>query len=122
MWNDDNNKAKARPSEVVVELFADGVSTKQSVKLNEANQWTASFDKLPVNNNGKAVVYTLKELSVKNYTAKVTGNVTNGFTITNTYTERPTLPKTGSETVSLFLPIVMIGLGAMLLTYRKKED
>lgn len=76
---------------VRVELFADGDYIR-SVRLNERNNWKHTFDNLPNVNNvkdNKAVKYTVKEVSVRGYESRVTGNMKDGFVITNKQIDTP---------------------------------
>ena len=83
---------KAGP--VTVHLLADGTDTGKTLTLDEAGNWTGSFDNLPKYKDGNAIAYTVKEDDVTNYTGAVTGDVTSGFTITNTNTEKVDVPVT----------------------------
>lgn len=80
-----------RPQSIVVHLLADGerVAT-QRISADENGTWEYTFKSLPVNRNGKKIVYSVSEETVDGYTATV-----NGFHITNTYTAKPdpTTPK-----------------------------
>ena len=59
--------------------------------LNEANSWKHTWSGLDKNAAGKAIEYTVKEVSVPDgYTSEVTGDAASGFTITNTHT--PVVP------------------------------
>ncbi|SDD64219.1 Cna B-type domain-containing protein [Peptococcus niger] len=70
---------------VTITLKTNGEATDKTVILNANNQWTGTFEGLPKNDeNGNAITYTVSENAVKGFTSKVTGNVTDGFTITNT--------------------------------------
>ena len=78
---------KAGP--VTVRLLADGVDTGKTVILSDANSWTDTFSGLDkYKADGTAIVYTVKEDDVANYTNSITGDITVGFTITNTNTEK----------------------------------
>ena len=102
-WDDSDNRDGVRPSEVTVNLFADGVYTN-SVTLNEANGWKATFTDLPYQRNdgelltvypsatktelqrprytnGTVIKYTIEE-SVANYTPNITNDYRYNFTIT----------------------------------------
>ena len=91
-WNDNDNQDGKRPDEVTVDLLVNGSKDGQSKELSKSNNWTATFDNLPVNQDGHAITYTVAEEAVANskYTAKVTGDAKSGFTITNTYTPATT--------------------------------
>ena len=81
-------------NEIEVELFKDNVSTGKKLTLNEANNWTATFEKLPVSATlgGANHNYTVKEvgesgsaiqLNNKWYGVAYAGTMKDGFTITN---------------------------------------
>ena len=56
-------------------------------KLSGANGWKYTFTDLPKYHAGKLVEYTVDEVNIPaGYTKTITGNVTDGFNITNTYT------------------------------------
>ena len=85
VWNDDNNRDGVRPNHVTVKLLANGVETGATLTLSVGNNWTDRFTNLDKNHNGSAVVYTVEEAEVPGYTAHVSGNMTEGYTITNTH-------------------------------------
>ena len=69
--------------EIEVKLLADGKEV-QTAKLNEANSWKHTFKDLPVyDENGKEIVYTVKEVAIEGYESKIEGNAKDGFVITN---------------------------------------
>ena len=80
-------------SSAKVTLFADGVE-KDSVTLNAANGWAHTFTNLDKYNNGTEIVYTVTEEPIANYDSVVTGDATNGFTVTNTNTEKTSVDVT----------------------------
>ena len=87
VWNDNDDKAGKRPTEIKVQLLADGVAYGSEVALNKANNWTYTWTNLPKENGGQEVVYTVKEVAVsQGYKVSYSGDT---FTITNTY-ENPT--------------------------------
>ena len=86
VWNDSENQDGKRPGSVTVKLLADGQDTGKTLELNKDNNWSGSFTDLEVNKAGKAIKYTIEEVSVAEYESKVTGDSTTGFTITNSYT------------------------------------
>ena len=96
-------------SSAKVTLFADGVE-KDSVTLNAANGWAHTFTNLDKYNNGTEIVYTVSEEPIANYDSVVTGDATNGFTVTNTNTEKTSVDVTktwvgtpaASVTIKLF--------------------
>ena len=64
VWDDDNNRDGLRPENVKMTL-----SNGTEVTLNTANQWTATVEGLPVNENGKPVTYTWTEEKINGYTS-----------------------------------------------------
>ena len=96
-------------SSAKVTLFADGVE-KDSVTLNAANGWAHTFTNLDKYNNGTEIVYTVTEEPIANYDSVITGNAANGFTVTNTNTEKTAVDVTktwvgtpaASVTIKLF--------------------
>ncbi|MFW7403007.1 Cna B-type domain-containing protein [Vagococcus fluvialis] len=122
-WKDADNKDGIRPTEIIVNLFADGEKVDE-VKVTEKSDWKYEFKDLPVNKSGKKIKYSVTENKVDGYETTI-----DGFNITNTHTpkEVPTsgvkstnnksnnnksgyLPKTGeAETTALVnLGVTMI--------------
>ena len=84
-WVDNDNKSGKRPSEIKVQLYADGKESGSPVTLNEANKWTYTWSGLDEKNGGTTIVYTVKEVgTVDGYETSVSGDARTGFTITNT--------------------------------------
>ncbi len=86
----------------------------KTLTLDAAGNWTGTFSNLPKYKDGVPITYTVTEASVtgvdmSKYTVAITGDVTSGFTITNTNTEKVVVPvkkewvgpKAGSVTVHL---------------------
>ena len=89
-WNDNNNQDGKRPESVEVELYKNGTATGETKELT-GDTWTATFDNLPVYENGEKITYTVKEVNVpEGYTVSGDGTEENGYTITNTYTPEVT--------------------------------
>ena len=89
VWNDGDNQDGIRPASVEAKLLADGQPTDETLTLNAANNWAGSFDNMPKYKAGavkQAITYTVVETSVPDYTATVTGDAENGYTVTNTHT------------------------------------
>lgn len=86
-WNDNDNQDGKRPESVTVQLYANGQAVdRQTVTLNNENNWTAQFENLAkIDDDGKEIAYTVKEVDVDGYTSKVSGDIGNGYTITNTH-------------------------------------
>ena len=84
-WVDNDNKGNKRPSEIRVQLYADGRENGSPVTLNEANKWTYTWTGLDEKNSGTTIAYTVKEVgTVDGYEASVSGDARTGYTITNT--------------------------------------
>ena len=78
--------------EIEVKLLANGKEV-QTAKLNEANSWKHTFKDLPVyDDNGKEIVYTVKEVAIEGYESKIEGNAKDGFIITNRNVEKTEIP------------------------------
>ena len=77
---------------VTVNLYADGIDTGQRAVLDSTNQWQYTFTNLDEYKNGNKIQYTVKEETLANYDSAITGDMANGFKITNTNTEKVTIP------------------------------
>ena len=53
--------------------------------LTEADQWATEFANLNKYKKGQEVVYSIEEDAIPHYQSQVTGNVADGFVVTNTY-------------------------------------
>ncbi len=78
---------------VKVHLYADGVE-KDSVTLNEGNHWQHTFADLDKYKDGVEIQYTVKEDPIANYQSEITGDMTAGYTVKNTNTEKISVPVT----------------------------
>ncbi|MBO0440789.1 Cna B-type domain-containing protein [Candidatus Enterococcus ikei] len=138
IWNDDQNKFKARPDAITIRLYQNNKEYKvQEVKANETGDWNYTFSKLPkYDTKGNEYRYTIKEDPVTGYETKIEGT-----TIINTYIqEEPTTstdikqdfdknepvkhyPKTGSiqRPILKIVGIVLIILMGMLW-YKKSRE
>ncbi|HNZ63328.1 MAG TPA: Cna B-type domain-containing protein, partial [Bacillota bacterium] len=97
-WDDANDQDGKRPESVTIKLFADGMDTGKTLVLNAANSWTGIFTNLDKQKEGKDIVYTVKEEAVGNgYATTVAGDMTKGFTVTNSRTPE-TVDVEGSKT------------------------
>ena len=61
------------------------------ITLNAANNWTHTFTNLELydKTDGHEYAYTVKETDIAGYEKNITGNQTDGFTVTNTYKPTP---------------------------------
>lgn len=108
VWEDDGNREKLRPTSVTVRLYADGKDTGKSVVLTETNDWKGKFLHLPEFNAGKKIVYTIEEERVAHYASTVTGNQTDGFTVTNRVEEPPKPPKPPTPHIPPTPPVIIV--------------
>ena len=83
-WSDKDNQDGVRPTEITVNLLADG-KVVQSKSVSAESNWTYTFDNLPKFENGKAIDYTVSEDKVAGYDATVSG-----YDITNTHVTETT--------------------------------
>ena len=86
-WSDASNQDGVRPSSVSVQLYANGKASGDPVTLDAANSWKHTWSDLAKNAAGKAIVYTVKEVSIpEGYTSETAGDAASGFIITNKHT------------------------------------
>ena len=128
-WSDKENQDGVRPESVTIKLLADGKETDKTLTLTKANNWTGSFTDLDEYKDGKKIEYTIKEVEVGNgYKTVITGNVKEGFVVTNVRTPnkpKPRVPQTGLGSSSV-LYTALVGLSGVVLfagfRRKKKED
>ena len=92
-WEDNGNVNGKRPDSIELIVTGDGQTHKQTVQKQQNNTWTTVFENLQkYDENGQEINYTVSEEEVETgdlYFYKnqgVTGDVTNGLTITNKFT------------------------------------
>ena len=96
-WNDNNDQDGLRPKDITVVLLANGTETGLTLVLSSGNNWTGSFTGLPKFEDGVEIVYTVREVTVEDYTSVITGDKTAGYTITNSHNPE-TVDISGSKT------------------------
>lgn len=101
-WDDNNNIANKRPESITVDLLENG-NVVSTATLNEAGGWAHTFTDLP---NDKA--YSVSEHQVEDYTVQYSGDMQNGFIITNSYNGEK-LPQTGQY----WWPIILISIAGV---------
>ena len=87
VWDDAGNQDGERPDTLKVILLADGNDSGMFVELFEGNGWSDTITNLPMNKEGKAIVYSWSEADLpEGYS--LTGEVTEGYvtTLTNSHT------------------------------------
>lgn len=120
-WADYGDKDGLRPDKIVVNLYANDELVDAVLVLNADNNWTGSFENLPKNKDGKAIVYTVEEQAVpEGYQAKISGDAVNGFTITNTHEltpapEKPNHPDTGDMNTPFFYGFLLFASALLLV-------
>lgn len=78
---------------VTVDLYANDVKV-DSIELNDTNHWQYTFTDKERYEDGKEIVYTIKEHEIDNYKSEITGNALDGYVITNTNVEKIKIPVT----------------------------
>ncbi|EFI42117.1 Cna B-type domain-containing protein [Peptoniphilus sp. oral taxon 386] len=104
LWVNSNGNPIVPPTnKIIVELYKDGKATGKTLELSESNNWSGVFKKLEVANGLGSTdyyKYTVKEVGEtagsikfdgKWFNVSYTGNMKDGFTITN-QKERPWTP------------------------------
>lgn len=65
----------------------------KSLTLDQSNGWMGKFENIPLTDEkGNTIEYTISEGEVKGYTSNITGNIEDGFVITNTKPDKPKEP------------------------------
>lgn len=79
-------------TQAVMHLYADNVDTGKSVTLDTSNNWEYTFTGLRKYNGNQEIQYSIKEDEMNFYMTSVTGDMDNGFNVTNTWNEQHELP------------------------------
>ena len=113
VWDDQSNRDRIRPSEIRVQLLANGRRVGNPVSLNATNKWSYIWTGLPESQDGKVIVYTVRETAVRGYTAELSGSAATGFVLINHHTPgvipRPgIIPRTGETNL---LPVTIPAMG-----------
>lgn len=78
---------------VTIYLKRNNQITNTSIQLSEDNNWTATFDDLPkYDEKGQEISYSVVEEDLTGYAATYSGNMKDGFTVTNTRATSITIP------------------------------
>lgn len=133
-WIDSEDALKLRPKFIEVELYA--LDEKiDTIQVTEDMNWKYEFNGLDKYKNGEVIAYSIREVSVDNYTTKVEGyNLVNTITPSseippepNTPDEpskpdKPTdkLPSTGVNDKVLTIATYLVSMGGLLLIMVKK--
>ena len=87
IWEDFNNQNGKRANYTVKLIgTVEGIKVYENSQILEEDTLEYTWENLNKYSNGKIIVYTVEESEIpKGYTAKIEGNQTTGYTITNTY-------------------------------------
>lgn len=83
-WDDTNNTESTTKPTVTVNLV-NGSETVESVDLNDENQWTYTFVVPEFDEENNTINYEITENPVEGYATSITGDMTSGFIVKNTY-------------------------------------
>ena len=90
-WEDADNQDGKRPSSIKVQLYGNDKKVGEEVTLNEGNNWTHTWEKLPKNAAGTPIKYTVKEVGeVDNYTTSYGEDSQGNIIITNKHVPEKT--------------------------------
>lgn len=85
VWVDDNDSDGLRPSNIVIQLYQNGVAYGAEVTLSEENSWSYTWTELPEYDmsSGEIWNYSVGEVNDGNYNSTISGNSKSGYIITN---------------------------------------
>lgn len=103
-WNDPNNFGN-KPNQIRIVLYADNVQADSHI-INTQTENSTEFLNLPKKNNNVNIVYTVGEEEINqgdlsDYISQITGDMENGFIITNTYDENSIIDTTKTGTTQI---------------------
>ena len=90
VWADSNHML----NNVTVHILANGVETGNPIVLDESNNWKQSVTMPILDAQGNPITYSVKEDDYENYISSVSGNLNEGFTVTNTIIDKVSIPVT----------------------------
>ena len=86
-WEDGNNQDGLRPTDIKVQLYADGTPEGEEITLNAGNQWSYTWSGLDEMKSGQKIVYTVEEVGkIAGYDTVISGEAKTGYVITNSHT------------------------------------
>src|SRR5699024_10506895 len=98
VWEDADNQDGNRPTEIQVQLLADGEPHGAQITLNAGMDWTYTWTGLDKNANGEAITYTVQEIDApEGYEVSINNEDASNLVITNSYE-----PETTEIAVSKF--------------------
>lgn len=92
VWKDNNNQDGKRTRSVKVQIL-NGDKVVQEIEVSEKTGWKFESKKLPKYENGKEIMYTVKETAMTEYKATITTDKDGKYTITNEHTPEKTAVK-----------------------------
>ena len=109
---------------VLIVLSVDGEEI-DSIELSYEEGWTYTFEDLVKYADGEEIAYEISEVEIEGYSSEVTGDIENGFVVTNTISGQggPIPPHTGIEedNNNTLLLIELILAVLVLIGISKKE-
>ena len=127
IWKDNNNEKGLRPSEILVDIYKGSTLIKQ-IKITKKNNWIYVLKDLDKYENGKEIIYKIKEHKIKGY-----NTIYDGYTIINKLIEKNitintnnileiTPPKTGikienKDTKMNIISLTLLSLITLFSTY-----
>ena len=88
-WEDEDNRDGTRPGSVLVTLYANGSETGRTITLSEENDFSGTFDDLPVYSDCVRQCYSIVEDRLEGYTGLISGSDREGYSITNQHEPLP---------------------------------
>ena len=120
VWEDEDNEYETRPESISVTLMAPGedgeLAPVGEAQTLSGDTWSYTWENLDAYKDGKAIEYSVDEVTVNNYATtvgKITGTPENGYeiTITNSNVTIPT------DTVAFFKKSVTKGTDSKEATF-----
>ena len=126
VWADDDNESGKRPESVTIILLAND-SEYARVELSETNEWTHTFEDVPVNDeNHKEITYSVKEEVVPEGYEVAYEETSDGFIIHNALGKGdgnpPENPQTGSNIVLYLITLLISIIGLIGGKHYLKEN
>ncbi|WP_367379000.1 Cna B-type domain-containing protein [Enterococcus gilvus] len=97
-WDDSDNQDGLRPEKIHLQLYGDGLKVGKEVALSQENDWSTTWNDLPVKSKGKEIQYTVGEVgTINGYKGTVEEIAKGTFALTNSHTPETT-QVTGTKT------------------------
>ena len=88
-WEDEDDTDGIRPESFTVTLYANGKETGRTITLSEDNDWTGTFEELPLYADAVRQSYSVVEEGIDGYTGMIGGCDSEGYEITNMHEPFP---------------------------------